>query len=661
MFLRALHPKWRAKVTTIKESKDLTSLSHNELIGNLKVHEMIIKKDFEIFKSKGERRSLALKFKKESSDEESSTSGSEDEEYAMAVRDFKKFFKRRGRFVRQQRNDKKTFQRSRDNKNGKSDMKCFRCGDPNHFIRKCPKPSKEKNQRAFVGGSWSNSGEEDDEKVKDETCLMAQASSERNNGVDLECTTSQTLRIDNEKLKEEVLKLTEFQNSTRSLNEMLSIQKPSGDKSGLGFNSFEASTSGIMETKFMKSQNETSSGGGPPITIGGPHNAQTASKVNQGLPFDPKSYEGVFLGYSQNSKVYIIINKHTMEIEESLNIKFDETSPPSKTSPLLDDDLDEEEAIKVTEKKNLENDIEDETLEVDKNFNIKESKNHPLGNFIGNLNQRTLRHDIMFSVCLYARFQEDPETSHLEAVKRIFRYIKGTTHLGLRYPKGTDIETIVYADYDHAGDYVDRKRTSVFQRVVRIKQILPLDEIKLYVQVKWEDVVTRIHHDQVIDVEENQILTHEITPIMKTIQLVFFVAKLTEFITKQAWLILPYGMLLTRLFDHVMSKNPEFSNDSYVLYDHVIYPLTAQQERKTRKDYGTKRGRPMTSASSSSAFGQPSSFHHMDDDNDGNDEGTSRASTPSPTRFVNSLSIDVPQIFSNPPLVDPNMEAFYTL
>ncbi|GJU26934.1 hypothetical protein Tco_1165555 [Tanacetum coccineum] len=142
-----------AKVTTIEESKDLTSLSLDELIGNLKVHEMIIKKDSKIVKAKGERKFLALKAKKESSDEEW-TSGSEDEEYAMAVRDFKKFFKRRNRFVRQPRNDKKTFQ------------------------RKCPKPPKDKNQRAFVGGSWSDSGEEDDEKVKDNTCLVAQASNE---------------------------------------------------------------------------------------------------------------------------------------------------------------------------------------------------------------------------------------------------------------------------------------------------------------------------------------------------------------------------------------------------------------------------------------------------------------------------------------------------
>ncbi|GKE17379.1 hypothetical protein Tco_1424956, partial [Tanacetum coccineum] len=73
----------------------LTSLSLDELIENFKVYEMIIKKDSEIVKAKGERKSLALKAKKESCDEKSSTYGSEDEEYAMAVRDFKKFFKRR--------------------------------------------------------------------------------------------------------------------------------------------------------------------------------------------------------------------------------------------------------------------------------------------------------------------------------------------------------------------------------------------------------------------------------------------------------------------------------------------------------------------------------------------------------------------------------------
>ncbi|GJU56556.1 zf-CCHC domain-containing protein [Tanacetum coccineum] len=123
-------------------------------------------------------RSLALKAKKESSDEDSSTSDIEDEEYAMAVRDFKKFFKRRGRFVRQPHDERKSSQRNKDDKNGKSERKCFRCGDPNHLIGECPKLSRNYNQRAFVGKTWSDSDEDKEEKTKEENCLMAKASNE---------------------------------------------------------------------------------------------------------------------------------------------------------------------------------------------------------------------------------------------------------------------------------------------------------------------------------------------------------------------------------------------------------------------------------------------------------------------------------------------------
>ncbi|GKB00300.1 zf-CCHC domain-containing protein [Tanacetum coccineum] len=294
-FLRALHPKWRAKVTAIEESKDLTSLSLDELIGNLKVYEVIIKKDSEMVKGKREQnRSLALKAKKESSDEDSSTSDSEDEEYAMAVRDFKKFFKRRGRFVRQPHDERKSSQRNKDDKNDKSERKCFKCGDPNHLIGECPKLSRNHNQRAYVGGSWSDSDEEGEEKTKDEKCLMAKASNEvsseteffsddlssldekdldseynrlckiglkvmaknkslkliknrlenevfelkdklskleKGKEVNEECKICQDLKFENEKLKEEISKLN---------------QNPSGDKSGLGFNFTKGSKS---ETK----------------------------------------------------------------------------------------------------------------------------------------------------------------------------------------------------------------------------------------------------------------------------------------------------------------------------------------------------------------------------------------------------------------------------
>ncbi|GJS85119.1 hypothetical protein Tco_0751660 [Tanacetum coccineum] len=155
-FLRALHPKWHTKVIAIEESKDLTSISLDELIGSLKVYEA----------------------KKESSDEDSSITDSEDEEYSMAVRNFKKIFKRRGKFVRQLRNERKSFKRKKDDKNGKSKRKYFRCGDPNHLIRECLKPSRYYNQRAFVGGTWSDKDEDKEEKTKDKNCLMAKASNE---------------------------------------------------------------------------------------------------------------------------------------------------------------------------------------------------------------------------------------------------------------------------------------------------------------------------------------------------------------------------------------------------------------------------------------------------------------------------------------------------
>ncbi|GJT18081.1 hypothetical protein Tco_0876787 [Tanacetum coccineum] len=119
-FLRALPTKWHPKVTTIEESKDLSTLPLDEFIGNLKVYEVMLEKDSEISKGKKEKyKSLTLKARKASSDEEVSCSESDDEEYAMAVRDFKKFFRRRGKFVRQPHDDKKNFRKIKEDKRRK--------------------------------------------------------------------------------------------------------------------------------------------------------------------------------------------------------------------------------------------------------------------------------------------------------------------------------------------------------------------------------------------------------------------------------------------------------------------------------------------------------------------------------------------------------------
>ncbi|KAI3735092.1 hypothetical protein L6452_14580 [Arctium lappa] len=67
---------------------------------------------------------------------------------------------------------------------------------------------------------------------------------------------------------------------------------------------------------------------------------------------------------------------------------------------------------------------------------------------------------IMFSTCLCARYQANPKESHMSAVKRILRYLKGTADLGLWYPKDTSFELTTYSDADHTGCMLDRKSTS---------------------------------------------------------------------------------------------------------------------------------------------------------------------------------------------------------
>ncbi|GKF02344.1 hypothetical protein Tco_0029267 [Tanacetum coccineum] len=70
------------------------------------------------------------------------------------------------------------------------------------------------------------------------------------------------------------------------------------------------------------------------------------------------------------------------------------------------------------------------------------------------------RPDIQFSTCLYARYQANPKESHLVAVKRIFKYLKGTQNLGLWYLKGSGFDLKAYSDLDYAGCNLDRKSTS---------------------------------------------------------------------------------------------------------------------------------------------------------------------------------------------------------
>nr|GEU42194.1 zf-CCHC domain-containing protein/DUF4219 domain-containing protein/UBN2 domain-containing protein [Tanacetum cinerariifolium] len=293
-FLMALHPKWREKVTAIKESKDLTSLSLDELIGYLKVHEMIIKKNSKIDKAKRERRSLALKAKKVSSDE---------------MFDFQK---------------------------GSKEADITRMEE-------------------VIGNDL------------DAVIQIILSKNVRNH------RRKRTKEHSSEVLGVIAVKMMMKRIKMRHvswLNHLVS-----------------AFLNGFINEEVYVAQ--------PPrfIDFEKPDHVYKLKKDLYGLKQAPKA---------------CVVNQ-SKYIKEMLKKFGLEDSKPMKTPMPSDTKL----------KKDEECELADST-----------------------------------------KYREDPETSHLEAVKSIFRYIKGNTYLGLWYHKGSGIETVIYADFDHAEDYVDRKSTS---------------------------------------------------------------------------------------------------------------------------------------------------------------------------------------------------------
>ncbi|GJS08812.1 hypothetical protein Tco_0365608 [Tanacetum coccineum] len=142
-----------------------------------------------------------------------------------------------------------------------------------------------------------------------------------------------------------------------------------------------------------------------------------------------------------------------MKVKESLNVTFNESPPLTKLSPLVDDDVGEEEAIKKNTRVVNNNNKDDESIEVDEVVNIKESKNHPLDQYIKEMLKKFRLEDskpTKTPMSTEIKLTKDDEADSVDSSK----------YRGLWYPKGNRIETKVYTESDHAGDYVDRKITS---------------------------------------------------------------------------------------------------------------------------------------------------------------------------------------------------------
>ncbi|GJZ51089.1 ribonuclease H-like domain-containing protein [Tanacetum coccineum] len=240
------------------------------------------------------------------------------------------------------------------------------------------KAAKEQRSKSFYCRAWSDNGEDEMEKTKDETCLVVQAPDEICLGINLE--------------PDEWIKDSGCSKHIIGNQNLFSSYKAYNGGNVI----FRSNLHGKIIGKGQICDNKCK-------VIFTEHDSEIIK--------DEKVIE--------NSKAYIILNKQTMKVEESLNVTFNETPPPPKTSPLEDVELVEEEAIE----------------EMLKKFGLEDSK------------------PIKTPMSMETKLTRDKEGESVDNTK-----YRGM--IGLWYPKGSGIETIVYADSDHAGDYVDRKSTS---------------------------------------------------------------------------------------------------------------------------------------------------------------------------------------------------------
>nr|GEX51507.1 hypothetical protein [Tanacetum cinerariifolium] len=471
-FLRALLTKWRPKVMAIEESKDLSTLPLDELIGNLKVYEVVLEKDSEASKVKKENyKSLALKARKVSSDEEESCSGS-DEEYATAVRDLK-------------------------NSLGDEVNSCVNLMTTRRVFVKSRKRIRERRIKN-VSRCWSESDNEDDPK-KDENFLMALD----NNEVLSDTLYYSSSSLDKHKnIKDESWTMAMQEELNQIItNDVWSLVYPPDNQTLIGYNQqegiyFDETYAPVARLEsvrilltyacahdFKKFQMDVKSAFlngfineevyvAQPLSFVDfkkPNHVFKLKKASYGLKQTPKAWY-------DRLKAFLLDPKYTMGLVDNtlftkkryshiiiVQIYMDDIIFGSTCQDLCDDFSkimhDEFEMSMMEDSKPIKTPMSSETKlsRYEDGESVYDTKYRGM---IGSLLYLTACHsDIMLSVCL-CRFQKDPKISHLEAIKRIFRYVKGTTHLGLWYPKRTGVETIVYANIDHAGDYVDLKSTS---------------------------------------------------------------------------------------------------------------------------------------------------------------------------------------------------------
>ncbi|GJY17730.1 copia protein [Tanacetum coccineum] len=551
-FFRALHPKWRAKVTVIEESKDLTSLSLDELIGNLKVYEMIIKKDSEIVKAKVKRKSITLKAKKESSDEECSNS-------VVEVRDVHAMARLR------------SYSGEEDDERSKMKLSCssrFKCGPS--AVQKVT----EETVYTLVIVDELLEPKNVNEALEDESWIVA-----------MQEELNQFVANDVWELVPQPRNMTIIGTKLESIRILLAYA------CALDFKLFQMDVKSAFLNGFINEEFEMSMMG----------------ELNFFLGLQIKQIEdGIF--FNQSKYIKEMLKKSGLE--ESKLMK----TPMSSDTKLTKD---EELSASVSASKRL---------------------SKPL---ILKRKQTTLAISTTEAEYVSAR----------KACQQALWMKQALIDYDVRLD---DVPFMC----DNKGAINLSKNPVQHSRTKRIK--IRHHFLRDNVQ-KWHISIEKVSSvDNIADILTKPLKRESFNFLDLEFECLLEINEqvcprfILEFYNQYRLSYSDEG----QMFLEFVIQNQLFSYSLENFAQILDVPLAAQLERKPRRDRGMRRGRHSTS---SSPFDQLSLSHlNDDDDDDGNDEGTSRASTLSLIRYVNSSTNQVPQVFQNPPNIDPHLEPFYT-
>ncbi|GJU40653.1 retrovirus-related pol polyprotein from transposon TNT 1-94 [Tanacetum coccineum] len=200
--------------------------------------------------------------------------------------------------------------------------------------------------------------------------------------------------------------------------------------------------------------------------------------------FQAKADIGIFVGYAPSRKGYRIYNKRTRRLMETIHVTFDELKQAPRAVMSMMGQMSFFLGLQVSQSpggifinqakyaletlKKYGMDLSDpvdtpmvDRLKLDEDLMGIPVDQTRFRGMVGSLMYLTAsRPDLVFAVCMCARYQAKPTKKHFEAIKRVFRYLKGTINMGLWYPKDNAMSLTAYADADHAGCQDSRRSTS---------------------------------------------------------------------------------------------------------------------------------------------------------------------------------------------------------